>query len=350
MANWKNIHQHFAEKYYWFEDKTWQQAWEEKGFAYSEVQEWVKVDLKPNELEFVSFLKKEGFSPPQYASLSTENAQQWLDYLYSHEAKKEVTNLNISSKKLEGDLVVTNWPNLKWITCSNNSLNSLTINNLPQLIKIDCSCNKLTKLTINNCPQIKRFIFNGNRPTDLTFLNHLNPEKLVKLNISDNGLVAQDLSFLSRFINLRWLELAGNKFTGSLEPLYSLTKLKGLNIRWTNINDGLEYLPACLLKIDCIACWYYNNSWMDREIGGSYRAWRKNNKDLINKAQKVIELRSILTNLNFALVNQNLAETTDKALQIFIFESEERVKELRKEIEQIKKQQLQAQIEVFPEN
>jgi len=71
---------------------------------------------------------------------------------------------------------------------------------LPQLIKIDCSCNKLT---INNCPQIKRFIFNGNRPTDLIFLNHLNPEKLVKLNISDNGIVAQDLSFLSRFINLR---------------------------------------------------------------------------------------------------------------------------------------------------
>ena len=89
---------------------------------------------------------------------------------------------------------------------------------------------------------------------------------------------------------------------------------------------------------------------MDREIGGSYRAWRKNNKDLINKAQKVIELRSILTNLNFALVNQNLAETTDKALQIFIFESEERVKEWRKEIEQIKRQQLQAQVEVFPIN
>jgi hypothetical protein len=74
---------------------------------------------------------------------------------------------------------------------------------LPQLIKIDFSCNKLTKLTINNCPQIKRFIFNGNRPADLTFLSNLNPEKLVKLNISDNGLVAQDLSFLSRFINLR---------------------------------------------------------------------------------------------------------------------------------------------------
>jgi len=345
MANWKNIHQDFAEKYYWFEDKTWQQAWEEKGFTYLETQEWVKVGLKPKELEFVSFLKKEGLTPSQYANLSTESAQEWLDYLYSKEAKKEVTNLNIGSKKLEGDLVVTNWPNLKWITCSNNSLNSLTINNLPQLIKIDCSCNKLT---INNCPQIKRFIFNGNRPTDLTFLNHLNPEKLVKLNISDNGLVAQDLSFLSRFINLRWLELAGNKFTGSLEPLYSLTKLKGLNIRWTNINDGLEYLPACLLKIDCVACRYYNNSWMDREIGGSYQSWRESNKDLVGKAQKVIELRSILTNLNSALVNQNLVETTDKALQIFIFESEERVKEWRKEIEQIKKQQLQAQIETFP--
>jgi len=37
-------------------------------------------------------------------------------------------------------------------------------------------------------------------------------------------------------------------------------------------------------------------------------------------------------------------------LQVFIFQSEERIKELRREIEQIKKQQLQAQIEVFPKN
>ena len=46
------------------------------------------------------------------------------------------------------------------------------------------------------------------------------------------------------------------------------------------------------------------------------------------------EEKRMLNNLSEALLNQTLEELTDKALQIFIFQTEEQVKELRKQLEQ----------------
>jgi len=56
----------------------------------------------------------------------------------------------------------------------------------------------------------------------------------------------------------------------------------------------------------------------------------------------------ILTNLHLALVNQILSELTDQALQIFIFQGEERIKELKKELEEIKEEKLATKIEFLP--
>jgi len=49
------------------------------------------------------------------------------------------------------------------------------------------------------------------------------------------------------------------------------------------------------------------------------------------RAQEIKELTSILINLNLALTNQTLAELTDKFFQIFIFETEDKIKELKKQ-------------------
>jgi len=54
----------------------------------------------------------------------------------------------------------------------------------------------------------------------------------------------------------------------------------------------------------------------------------------------------MLNNLNQALLNQTLKELTDKALQVFIFESESEITELQKQLNLAHKKQL-TQIE-FP--
>jgi len=52
-----------------------------------------------------------------------------------------------------------------------------------------------------------------------------------------------------------------------------------------------------------------------------------------------------LTNLNSALTNQVLPELTEQTLQVFIFQTEERIKELRKQ----NQEHYEAQIEQLPE-
>ena len=121
------------------------------------------------------------------------------------------------------------------------------------------------------------------------------------------------------------------------ETLKSLTKLKKLNVSSTNVDGGLEYLPESLEEL------YWNKNLekisKDYEEDGHdgsdwYPFWRKDHPELIIRTQEIIELEDSLTNLRLALVNQTLPELTDKALQVFIFQSEERIKELRRENKQ----------------
>jgi hypothetical protein len=58
---------------------------------------------------------------------------------------------------------------------------------------------------------------------------------------------------LSKFINLEKLYSYNTKFTGSLEPLAGMTKLKSLNINNTDLDSGLEYLPESVEIFDCSA-------------------------------------------------------------------------------------------------
>src|SRR5438128_2529533 len=148
------------------------------------------------------------------------SVQEWLDKKYPKKRKVHTQVLDIKNKGLEGQLRLEGFSNLE---------------------KLDCSGNFLTNLDLN----------------DLT-----NPEKLTKLDIDDNDFETQELSCFSRFVNLEELYLGTtklekvqqniyNRFTGSLEPLKNLTKLKELGISNTDIDGGLEYLPNGLKKIYC---------------------------------------------------------------------------------------------------
>jgi hypothetical protein len=94
--------------------------------------------------------------------------------------------------------------------------------------------------------------------TNVNFLVNLpNPEKLKHLTLANNNISQQDLSVFSKFVNVTHLFIGNdgedkikqgiyNRWTGSLEPLKNLTKLKKLCIESTDIDSGLEFLPDSL--------------------------------------------------------------------------------------------------------
>ncbi|KLL04558.1 MAG: hypothetical protein MRERV_18c015 [Mycoplasmataceae bacterium RV_VA103A] len=233
--DWTDIHEDFGKKEW--HKKTYQQEWEEKGLTYEEASEWIRVGLKPRDYELVSQLKNNNSNPQQYAKQS-KSAQEWLDKNYPKENRKEVTELNIREKNLEGHLDLKDFTNLKKLNCYNNQLTSIDIKGLNQLEYLSCCDNYLNKLDYSA----------------------LNPDKLTYLNITDNNLPEKDLSVFSEFVNLELLWIGGsnkdhfskgiyNKFYGSLEPLKGLTKLKNLYIANTDINSGYEYLPISIEEI-----------------------------------------------------------------------------------------------------
>ena len=193
------------------------------------------------------------------------NAQEYLNKNYPN--KEEITEININNQNLEGQLIIQNFPNLKKIECRNNEkLTSIELNNLPSLDYFHGNGCHLTEITINNCPNITFFNAANNYLSDTNFLNGLNPEKLTILSLHSNNFAEQDLSFLSKFINLEQIFLDNcdeekfekgiyNKFSGSLKPLQNLKNLELLSIGNTNISEGLEYLPEKFRKIGLTTSW-----------------------------------------------------------------------------------------------
>ncbi|CAJ0855949.1 17301_t:CDS:10 [Entrophospora sp. SA101] len=115
---------------------------------------------------------------------------------------------------------------------------------------------------IDNCPKIKFINCCGNFLTDLDFLSNLNSEKITNIHLRNNNISERDLSCFSRLVNLTTLLIGNsveskiqkgifNRFTGSLEFLKDLTMLKRLDIRNTDIDSGLEYLPNSVKEFHC---------------------------------------------------------------------------------------------------
>ncbi|CAI2178337.1 3483_t:CDS:2 [Funneliformis geosporum] len=136
----------------------------------------------------------------------------------------------------------------------------LDLSEFINLEELDCSSNQLTRLNISNCPNLEMLVCCGNLLTNLDLRNN---SKLEMLNIGDNNFSEQDLSFLSHLVNLE-VVVIGNKdekkiqqgiynhFVGSLEPLKDLIKLECLDIRNTDIDEGLEHLPENLEEFICL--------------------------------------------------------------------------------------------------
>ncbi|CAJ0748977.1 12487_t:CDS:2 [Entrophospora sp. SA101] len=160
--------------------------------------------------------------------------------------------LNISRSGLEGELIIENFPKLERLDCSRNQLTNIKIDNLPRLNHFDAYYNKLSTLVINNCPEISYFDIANNFLSNLDFLDKLNNNKLIRLYMSNNDFLRQDIAIFSKFISLEELRASGNNFYGNLQSLKNLKKLKNLIVADTEVDSGFEYLPDNLSGISSI--------------------------------------------------------------------------------------------------
>jgi len=143
-----------------------------------------------------------------------KNIQQVLENKYPN---KDVEVINLDREEAEGELDLSNYPNLKLLWVADNKL------------------------------------------TSTNFLNTIpNPKRLVSLRISENNIQPTDIEIFSEFISLRQLKIGTSKsglkkgkhnhFFGSLKSYQNLTKLESICIEATDVNEGLEYLPLSLAQ------------------------------------------------------------------------------------------------------
>jgi len=160
-----------------------------------------------------------------------------LDQNCPKEERKDSYGLVIKNGNLEGHLDLSDFINLRELSCSNNKLTSIDLSKNKELKLINCSNNLLT---------------------DIDF-SHQDPKKVQKISIKNNNLSLRDLSCFASFVNLEKLLLGTddeekieqniyNRFHGSLEHLMNLRKLEELDINGTDIDDGLQYLSVGKLK------------------------------------------------------------------------------------------------------
>jgi Leucine-rich repeat (LRR) protein len=195
-------------------------------------------------------------------------SQEWLDREYPKEERKQIKELDISNKNLEGELDLSDFISLENLRCGDNQLTALNITGLEKLegevcchnnllnkldlgkndritsvccyenqltnlnvnecknlTKLSCYNNQLTELEISQCSKLKTFSCTSNKLTNLKLssltqlefftcnnnymssldLFSLSPKTLVVLNVSNNNFPQQDLSLFSHLVNLEYL-------------------------------------------------------------------------------------------------------------------------------------------------
>lgn len=200
-------------------------------------------------------------------------AQQYLNNKYPQN-RSQIKTIDLSGwnetswtarpnwKKLTGELNLSDFPNLEKLDCSANQITSLNLTNCSNLTELKCWENELTEIKFPNLQlPLKTFYAWTNHLTELDW-DAFNSEALINLSISNNNFQRQDISLFNQFSNLEELYLGNdleerltnkiyNRFSGSLESLKNLTKLKKLQIEGTYIDDNqlAEYLPKDLQVI-----------------------------------------------------------------------------------------------------
>ncbi|CAG8592538.1 36329_t:CDS:2, partial [Racocetra persica] len=183
-------------------------------------------------------------------------AQKYICKQYpTTEARENTTKLGISSENLEGELDLSDFVNLRSLNCSYNKLTSLNINNCSQLESIWCTGNQLINLEISSCPNLTLIDCSENQLVGLDFSQN---NSLSEIHCHGNLLeeitlpsIKDKLIILILNVKEKINQGIYNRWYGSLMFLKNIAKLKELEIIDTDIDSGLEHLPANLEKIYC---------------------------------------------------------------------------------------------------
>ena len=262
--------------------------------------------------------------------------------------------LVIDNSFLGEELSVVNYPFLGSIDCRGKQITKLTIINCPRLKEVWAYHNRLTEIIIENCPQINRFSVDDNFLTTTAWLNNL-PTELKGLHIASNDFPPQNLSVFGRFVNLDTLHINDNLFFGNCQVLTHITNLKYLGIANNNVVGKVEYLPTNLQTICCTGTLseqladYRHSGRRSSRNNYDYQAWKQTHPQLIKYSYVIMQLEIILSSLNFTLTNSHPQNAIIlQGLNIFIFETESKINQLKQEIEEIKHQELATKIEISP--
>lgn len=185
---------------------------------------------------------------------------------------RELTYLNCSgcfsepSRSLysNGTIDLSNHPNLEYLYCNENNLQTLDVTQTPKLKTLSCDMNNLTKLDLSNNPNLEILFCNNNKLQTLDITQNLNLEsfscydnnltelklgnntKLSRLNCCDNRLKELDLSqyeLLYEFYANR------NEITHLILPEKSLLRIIGISSNSISDINVSTYMD--LIELDC---------------------------------------------------------------------------------------------------
>jgi|SRR6185369_4309421 len=96
-----------------------------------------------------------------------------MDNFYPEETRKEINELNITKKELNGHLDLSEFVNLEYLNISHNKLTFLDLSGCEQIREIRCHSNQLTTLLLPTKGE-KLIILglNNNKLTDSFFFDN----------------------------------------------------------------------------------------------------------------------------------------------------------------------------------
>lgn len=244
-CSWWNVHANF--------NFLTRRNWENVGLVYRDAQEWISLGFSTGDYWKIKEWKNQSLTPQDshflFRATFNSKTQEWIDinyplegnYSQNKEKRSDFISLSFENKKLFGSVKLVGFFNLENFYCTENQLIELNLTDCSELLQVNCFGNRIVNLFLPSNNKVKVLNINNNNLTKLPL--EINPEILTELSVSNNNFQFKDLKLFSDFINLEKLDLSSNHFTGSLELLKNLSKLKELDIGNTDINHGLEYLP-----------------------------------------------------------------------------------------------------------
>lgn len=164
---------------------------------------------------------------------------------------RELTRLDCSgcfsepsrSSYSNGTLDLSNHPNLEYLYCGNNNLQTLDVTLTPKLKELSCNGNNLTELDLSKNTELYYLNCDEN---NLQTLNVIQTSKLNQLSCYGNNLIELDLS---KNTELYYLECSNNNLTTldiSQNKLLKILSIYGNKITQLNLsnNESLEYLSC----------------------------------------------------------------------------------------------------------